>query len=81
MNFVEIEDCVGAGVNIRLIHAEVVEELVTLPDPCHIEVRSCVEATAMIIDGRGINTFRLLSLSEVERTRFPGISRVEPVAI
>ena len=47
------------------------EELVTALDPCHVEARSCVEATAMIIDSLGISSFVLvISLSEVERARF-----------
>ena len=77
---VEVEGSAFAGINIRLIQAEVVEELVTVPNPCHIEVRSCVEATAMIIDSLGIRSIaHVISLSEVERARFLAIPLVPVV--
>ena len=79
MKVAELEDCAGEAVNIRLIHAEVVEELVTVPDPCHVEVRSCVKATAMITDSRGIRSFvQVVSLSEVERARLLALPLVPP---
>ena len=79
-NVAEVEGLAFVGINIRLIQAEVVEELVTVPDPCHIEVRSCVEATAMIIDSLGIRSIaHVISLSEVERARFLAIPLVPVV--
>ena len=52
------------------------EELVTFPDPFHLEARSCVEATAKIINSLGISSppavvIIQISLSEVERASFP----------
>ena len=68
---VKVEGSAFVGINIRLIQAEVVEELLIEIRPCHIEARSCVEATAMIIDSLGIRSYVLvISLSEVERARF-----------
>ena len=58
------------------------EELFTFPDPCHLEARSCVEATAAIINSLGISSFVLeISLSEVERASSLAQYLIPPVRL